>query len=303
MSEFTIRFLGTSASVPTPQRGLPATLIQHEGKRFLVDCGEGTQRQMMMHGGLKAPDAIFITHYHPDHTLGLPGLLATLNMMEHDQPVDVYGPEGIEGLRMLCINAGHRPSFVRFHQTHDHNTLVRVDGMDVTAFRTDHGRTRSQGYVFDEYDRPGRFDVEKAKALGVQPGPDYAKLQRGEDVLVDTRGKQWRDVHPHEVMGPERRGRKVVITGDTRPCSNTWLAAQGADLLIHEATFTQANVERAKQVGHSTVAQARVVAKRANVKELVLTHFSPRESFKDLQAEAQGDRLARDGDIISLPVK
>jgi ribonuclease Z len=226
MSEFIVTILGTSASMPTAKRGLPAVLIQHEGKRFLVDCGEGTQRQMMHYGGLHAPDAIFLTHYHPDHTLGLPGLFASLNSMRdedetEDMLIPVYGPnDGIGGVKAMCQRAGGHPSFVQFRGTVN-SSIAEYDGLKVTSFPTDHG-TVSQGYVIEEPMRPGRIDVGLARHYGIN-GTAIGALQRGEYIG---------GVGLADISGPARRDRKVVVTGDTRPSPMTVAAAKNADLLI-----------------------------------------------------------------------
>jgi ribonuclease Z len=181
MSEFIVTILGTSASMPTAQRALPAVLIQHEGRRFLVDCGEGTQRQMMKYGGLHQPDAVFLTHYHPDHMLGLPGMFASLNMMRDDavlDPTTVYGPEGLGGIRSMCQRAGGHPSFVRFIDNFD--SWISYGSLTITPFATDHG-CASQGYVLQEDPRPGRIDVAKAKSLGVE-GIGIGMLQGGDEI-------------------------------------------------------------------------------------------------------------------------
>src|SRR4051812_43771784 len=179
MSEFIVTILGTSASMPTAQRGLPAVLIQHEGKRFLVDCGEGTQRQMMRYGGLHQPDAVFLTHYHPDHMLGLPGMFASLNMIRDDEieTTVVYGPEGLNGVKSMCQRAGGHPSFVRFVNDFS-DDWISYGGLTITAFDTDHG-CKSQGYVFEESMQPGRIDVDKAKSFGIE-GAAIGRLQAGE---------------------------------------------------------------------------------------------------------------------------
>jgi ribonuclease Z len=300
MSEFIVTILGTSASMPTAQRALPAVLIQHEGRRFLVDCGEGTQRQMMKYGGLHQPDAVFLTHYHPDHMLGLPGMFASLNMMRDDavlDPTTVYGPEGLGGIRSMCQRAGGHPSFVRFIDNFD--SWISYGSLTITPFATDHG-CASQGYVLQEDPRPGRIDVAKAKSLGVE-GIGIGMLQGGDEIDGITLA---------DISGPPRPGRKVVITGDTRPSPTTVEAAKNADLLIHEATFSEANRSRAKRVKHSTGREAGWVAKAANVDKLVLTHFSPREDWRYVAEQAgEGsqhsiDTLAAvDGISFDIPVK
>jgi ribonuclease Z len=305
MSEFEITFLGTSAAVPTITRGLPATLIQYNGQRFLVDCGEGTQRQMMQYGGLKAPDAIFLTHYHPDHDLGLPGLLATLKMAEHDSPLTIYGPPGLWGAEKLCVAAGGNPRFTRWIEVEPGQDIY-FDGITITPFVTEHGcidrqsgKNSSVGYLFKENDRPGRFNVDLARELGVEPGPDYSKLQNGEGVW-----DKWnlKFITPDRVIGKSRRGRQVAITGDTAPSQLVEKAVNRVDLLIHEATFTMDQVGRANKVKHSTIQHAMNIAANAVVGNLVLTHFSPRSEGKVMreevaqwQAICPPTRLAHDG--------
>lgn len=298
MSEFIVTILGTSASMPTAKRGLPAVLIQHEGRRFLVDCGEGTQRQMMLYGGLHRPDAVFLTHYHPDHMLGLPGLFSSLNMIaddEEERPTSVFGPpEGLGGIQSLCQRAGGHPRFVKFYRAEGSD--MTYGNLKVTPFQTDHG-VPSQGYVFQEDSRPGRIDVEKAKSLGVE-GIGIGMLQGGDEIDGITLA---------DISGPPRPGRKVVISGDTRPSPATVAAAKNADLLIHEATFSEANRSRARRVKHSTGREAGWVAKAANVRKLVLTHFSPREDANYIRHEAAGAvreiAAAKDGDTFEIAVK
>lgn len=315
MSEFEVTFLGTSASVPTVSRNVSGTLIKHNGKRFLVDCGEGTQRQMMQYGGLKAPDAIFLTHYHPDHDLGLPGLFATLNMAEHEDEIVVHGPPGLWGVQKMCAAAGGLPSFVKFKEYGTGGFDVIYDGLTVSSYTTDHGvkdrvsgYNSSFGYVFKEPDRPGRFDVDKALELGIEPGPTYSQLMRGEPVHIYGARYNETPITPDQVIGPPRPGRRLVLTGDTAPCETTVRAASNADVLVHEATFSQANAARARKVKHTTGSQAGTIAAKANVDRLVLTHFSPRDSASGIADEARKHFdgkvvAAKDGMTIKLPLK
>lgn len=296
MSEFDVTFLGTSASVPTSRRNVSSVLIRFNGRRFLVDCGEGAQRQMARFGGLKAPDAIFFTHFHPDHTLGLPGLLSSLALAEHENEVEIFGPEGIPKLTDACRAFGGWPKFAVTNL----DSQADFDGFEVRSFKTNHGVSESWGYVFQEPDKPGRFNVEAAHRLGIYPGPNYAALQSGKPV----RNGAGQTVFPESVIGPPRKGRKVVISGDTRPCKQTLEAAKNADLLIHEATFTSDQRERAIETHHSTAVEAAMLAKNANVKQLILTHFSPRSDLGQTYREAAevfpNTVLADDGKIIKL---
>lgn len=304
MTELSLDFLGTSASMPSVKRGLTATLLTRDGERFLFDCGEGTQRQMMKGPGLKAPRAIFLTHYHPDHWLGLSGLLASLKLMEHMEPVTIYGPaDGIGTAEMVCQRTGGGVDFASFVgvEPGDFAYGDSVTTFSVKVFKTKH-TPNSVGYVFEEKRRPGRFDPEEARRLGVEPGPDFGRLQRDERVILRDR-----TVYPYQVMGSVRPGRKIVITGDTAPCRETAEAAQGADVLVHEATFTRDMVARAKQTKHSTAQQAALVAEKAGVGRLFLNHFSTRTEPKLVAQEAaqifNPVQAVNDGYHIKIPFK
>lgn len=297
MTELTVTFNGTSASAPTPKRGLSSVSITRGGDLILFDCGEGTQRQMMKAPtGLKSPRAIFITHHHGDHWLGLPGLLATIDMMEtrDDRPeLDIYVPtEMIEKVRATLSYTVGRPRWANLRQFDRGRTAVFNPGTSdefyVGAFPTDH-TTYSQGYIFQEPTRPGRFDPGLAIASGIQPGPDFKRLQDGESV---------KGLRPEDVMGPPRRGRKIVYTGDSGPTVTTVNAAEGADILIHEATFEEDAVDRARKTRHSTGTDAGSVARRAtNVDRLVLTHFSPRSSPTRIVQQASVEFKPTEGAI------
>jgi ribonuclease Z len=280
--EMEILFLGTSGAVPTPERGLSATLVKHGGQRVLVDCGEGTQRQLMRAGvGINQIGAIALTHLHADHYLGLPGMLKTWELWGRQDPVAVYGPKGLGSMVSLFRRIiGHTTYEVAYHEIEPGHTAA-LDGWDMHALRTDH-RVASVGWAFVEHDRPGRFDVERARALGVTPGPDFGKLQRGEAV-AGAAGP----VTPDQVLGPGRTGRRVVVTGDTRPCEAVAEASRGADLLVHDSTFTNEAAERARDTYHSTAAEAAALARDAGVKLLALTHLSFRHSARELLAEAR----------------
>ncbi len=288
-------FAGTGGSVPTARRGLPAALVQAGGDRILFDCGEGTQRQLLRSTGLPDLDAVFITHYHADHWLGLPGMLKTFDLRGRDKPLTVYGPPGLRQ-----VFDAMRPVFGRVSYPLDLEELGRhdevpFDGYVVEAFAVEH-RVPAYGYALVEDDRPGRFDVEAARALGVEPGPDFGRLQRGE--TVD-------DVHPDQVIGEDRAGRRVVFSGDTAPCQAVEAAAYEADVLVHEATFTEDERARARETGHSTARQAAEVARDAGVRLLALTHLSTRSFPRDVRDEAcavfDGAHVPRDFDAIEVP--
>ena len=298
--ELEVLFLGTSGAVPTPERGLSATLIKRGGERVLVDCGEGTQRQLMRAGvGINQIGAIALTHLHADHYLGLPGMLKTWELWGRQEPVAVYGPKGINSMVALFKRIVGYTSYEVIYQEIEPGFQAGDAEWSMTALRTDH-RVASVGWAFVEAPRPGRFDVERAKALGVTPGPDFGRLQRGE--AVD--GALGR-VTPEQVLGEGRAGRTAVITGDTRPCDDVRRAAQGADVLVHDSTFTNEAADRARETFHSTAAEAAALARDAGVRLLALTHLSFRHAARELLGEARAVNprvvLPHDLDRIEVP--
>jgi ribonuclease Z len=290
-----VLFVGTAGSAPTARRGLPATLVRRGGDRLLFDCGEGTQRQLLRSIGLADVDAVFLTHFHADHWLGLPGMLKSFELRDRDAPLTVYGPPGTEELmRTMRIVYGRLryPFAVVELEAGD---AIEYDGYEVAAFNVRH-RGRAFGYAIVEDPRPGRLDAELATRLGISFGPDFGRLQRGE--VVDG-------VRPEQVIGPERPGRKIVISGDTAPCEWLQVAAHGADVLVHEATFTEEERERALQTGHSTARQAAEIARDAEVRLLALTHLSTRYGGGEIRDEARAiferTEVPRDFDLIEVP--
>jgi ribonuclease Z len=293
--DLSLFFAGTGGSVPTARRGLPATLIRAGGDRLLFDCGEGTQRQLLQSVGLPDVDAVFLTHFHADHWLGLPGMLKTFDLRARTKPLIVYGPPGLKALFDLLKPVYGRLGYsLRFHEL-DRHEEVRFDGYVVSPFEVRH-RVPAFGYAFAEEDRPGRFDVEAARALGLEPGPDYKRLQDGETV---------NGVQPEQVIGAPRTGRRIVLSGDTAPCQGVEAFAHGADVLVHEATFTEAERDRARETGHSTARQAAEVARDCGVRMLALTHLSTRVFPRDVREEARavfpGTVVPRDFDAIDVP--
>lgn len=268
-----VTFLGTSGAIPTTERNTSAVLVRREGERFLFDCGEGTQRQMMRYGTGFDISHVFLTHLHGDHVLGLPGLCQTWDFNERDSPLAVHTAPGTKSQVETLIGAiGTRPSYpVSVHEARPGSVVVQGDDYEIRAFRTEH-RTRSVGYAIVEDERKGRFDRETAEELGVSPGPKFSQLHRGESVELDDGSA----VHPEQVVGPPRPGRRLVYTGDTRPTDATVESARNADLLIHDAMFAEDNAERAQPTGHSTAAEAADIADRADAKRLALTHVSTR---------------------------
>jgi len=291
-----VLFIGTAGSAPTARRSLPATIVRRGGDRLLFDCGEGTQRQLLRSIGLVELEEVFITHFHADHWLGLPGMLKTFSLRGRDRGLTVYGPPGLKALfKAMSVVIGKTTYPLELVELEPGQELQR-DGYLVAPFAVQH-RVTAYGYAIVEQERPGRFDEAKARELGVQPGPDYGRLQHGEAVG---------DVQPDQVVGPARPGRKVVLTGDTAPCDMTKVIAHGADLLVHEATFIHEDAERAAETSHSTALAAASLAAEAEVKMLALTHVSPRYSGGELRDEARGQFentiVPRDFDSVEIPL-
>jgi ribonuclease Z len=294
--DLSIFFAGTGGSVPSPRRGLPAILIRRGGDRLLFDCGEGTQRQLVRSVGLTDVDSVFITHFHADHWLGLPGMLKSFALRERDQPLTVYGPRGLKELMgAMRIVYGRMPYELSFIELQPAET-VACDGYAITAIPASHRGAACLGYALVEVPRPGHLDASLAEELGVHPGPDFGRLQRGETVG---------GVAPEQVMGPTREGRKVVLSGDTEPCEALAIAAHQADLLVHESTFAEDEAERARQTAHSTARQAAQLARDAEVRMLALTHMSNRYAGRELREQARAVFAAteapRDFDTIEVP--
>jgi ribonuclease Z len=294
--EISLFFGGTAGSVPSARRGLPALLLRAGGDRVLFDCGEGTQQQLLRSVGLPELDAIFLTHYHLDHWLGLLGVLKTFDLRARERPLTVYGPPGLRGLieTLRPLVVGRTGYALRLVELEPHEE-VDFGAYLVAAFPVDH-RVAAYGYAIVEHDRPGRFDADAARALGVPEGPAFGRLQRGEEVA---------GVRPEQVVGPRRPGRRIVISGDTRPCQTTEVYAHGADLLVHEATFLEDERVRARETAHSTAAQAAAIARDAGVRLLALTHLSTRYFPRDVRDEARATFpntvVPRDFDAIEIP--
>jgi len=303
----TVTFLGTSAARPTVERNVSGLAIHREGETLLFECGEGTQRQMMRYGVSFALSEIFFTHFHADHFLGVIGLIRTLGLQGRPEPLFLYGPKGAKKVLSTALQLGVErvpfPVEVTEVKAGDKVGQGTRDGYDVCAFPTEHGGGPSIGYVLKEHERRGRFDVEKARSLGVPEGPLWGKLTKGEDVKLSN----GQTVRPSDLVGPARPGRLIALTGDTRPCAATVDAAQGADLLIHEATFGEEERERARDTGHSTAKEAAQVALAANAKRLLLSHVSARYSISadELVKEARevfpNVTVAKDGMEVDVP--
>ncbi|MCI4371365.1 MAG: ribonuclease Z [Thermoplasmata archaeon] len=267
-----IVFLGTSGSWPTPKRNVSAVAVKRGPEVLLFDCGEGTQRQFMQSPlSFMQVSRVFLSHFHGDHFLGLPGMVQSMSMNGRETPLEVYGPRGVERLVADLLSLGYfTPGFAVKAKELTPGTSVDGGEYLVTAHEAVH-TVPCLSYVLEEKQRPGRFSVERAETLGIPSGPMYSRLQAGETVTV--RG---REVRPEDVLGAPRRGRKIVYTGDTMPHEALLEIARHADVLIHDATSDGALEEKANRYGHSSSRQAAELAKKAGVGLLVLTHVSPR---------------------------
>ena len=279
-----IYFLGTGGSWPTVQRNVSAVAIKRGGEIILFDCGEGTQRQLQKSKiSYMQIKKIFITHYHGDHFLGLPGVIQTFQLNDREEPLHVYGPKGIGKIVSDVIHLGYfKPSYDIFAYEMKPGDEIKFEGYKIKCIDVCHN-VPTLAYCLEEDIRPGRFNKKKALELGIPEGPLFRKLQNGESVNMN--GKI---ITPEMVLGPPRPGRKITISGDTMPCEKLVKFAKGSDVLIHDATFDSSLEERAIEYGHSTARQAAEIAKRAEVEKLILTHISPRyKDAKLLEEEAR----------------
>jgi ribonuclease Z len=299
-----LRFLGTSAARPTVERNVTSIALTREGETLLFDCGEGTQRQMMRYGVGFTTAEIFFTHFHTDHLLGLVGLTRTMALQGRTELLRLYGPVGgLKALRACIAFGGERLTFpVEIAELGGGSVLDRKD-YAIHAIEAEHRGTTALGYALVEKIRLGRFNPELARTIGIPEGPLWGRLHRGEDVVLPD-GRQ---IAASTLVGQPRQGRKVVISGDTRPTDALRAAAAHADVLVHEATFGDDEATRAIETGHSTAREAATIARDADVRRLLLTHFSARYSRDpgDLVAQAQSvfsaTVAARDGLEIEIP--
>ena len=294
-------FLGTSGSAPTAQRATSATLVRRGGDRLLVDCGEGTQRQLLRSDvGLVDLEDVFLTHFHADHYLGLPGMLKTFALRGRDVPLTLYGPSGLRDLLTSLRRIFGKLTYPLETVELAPGDVIGRGDYDIRAFAVDHG-PQALGYLIAETARPGRFDVATADSLGVPPGRERGALQRGEAVVLAS----GETVRPEQVLGPARPGRSLALAGDTAPAASVVDAVAGVDLLVHEATFCADEKQRARETRHSTAGEAALVAREAGARLLALTHISSRYFGGEAADEARqlfpDTVVPRDFDIIEIP--
>src|SRR6476660_9627365 len=300
----TLRFLGTSASRPTVERNVSSVVVVREGETLMFDCGEGTQRQMMRYGTSFALRDIFFSHMHSDHMLGVIGLFRTLALQGREEPMTLWGPPGSESLLRRAIAIGSdKEKFPIEYRDITPETPIKRDGYSIVPFPVDHAGRVAIGYALVEDIRLGRFNPDRARELGIPEGPAWGKLHKGQSVTLDD----GRVVEASELVGESRPGRKIVFTGDTRPAEGTLKISEGADLLVHEATFSDEEQPRAVDTGHSSAREAAEIAAKAGVKQLILTHLSARYSVNASELLQQAREvfpeciIARDGLEIDVP--
>lgn len=299
--DLSVVFYGTGGSVPTARRATACVLIRAGGRRILIDAGEGAQRQMMRSTGLVQVDDILITHFHADHYLGLPGLLKTYDLQDRQAPLRIAGPPGLvgffDGLRRIFGKIRYELELVELPP--GEALPSNDDEFELRSFAVEH-RMPANGYAFVERGRPGHFDPAAAQKLGVSDVRDFGRLQRGETISVDGA-----DIAPEQVMGEPRAGRKIVVTGDTAPAEMTRIAAHGAQLLVHDGTFSDEEEARAAETGHSTARQAATLASEAEVEMLALVHVSTRYNVSAVLDEARAvlpnTHAPRDFDLVRIP--
>ena len=302
--DLSVRFLGTSASRPTVERNVTSLAVRRGGETFLFDCGEGTQRQMMRYGVSFNVGDIFFTHMHADHILGVTGLVRTMALQGRTEPMTLFGPPKSERLLRQAVTLGsdkqHFP--ISYVELNPGEPLARI-GYDIVPYAVEHGGALALGFAIVETPRLGRFNPDLARSMGIPEGPLWGQIHKGQEITLPD----GRVVHPSELVGPTRAGRRLVFTGDARPSESTVEIAAGADVLIHEATFADDEASLALETGHSTASEAAMVGSRAGVKRLVLTHISSRYSrdVQELGAQARsiypGAVVARDGMEITIP--
>jgi ribonuclease Z len=273
MTQLRIIFLGTGGSWPTVKRNVSSLAIKRGSEILLFDCGEGTQRQFQQSNlSYMQISKIFITHFHGDHFLGLPGLIQTMQLNDRETPLHIYGPKGMEHLTNHLLTLGYfRPSYEIISHDITNGDEVEFEEYSIHVLKVKHN-VPAFAYCLEEQQRPGKFNKPKALELGIPEGPLFSKLQCGQTITL-ANGK---NITPDMILGPSRKGRKIVISGDTMPCEEMIAFSKNADVLVHEATFDSDLEDIAKDYGHTTAAQAAEIAKKADVEKLFLVHISPR---------------------------
>jgi ribonuclease Z len=302
MVDMQLVFLGTSSGAPTARRGLSSTALVRGSELLLFDAGEGMQRNFMISGlGMNKKMKIFITHMHADHCVGLLGLLQTMDLQGREKSVDIYGEPRLE--EFLRENM----RIINFRLTYDvilrkikkDGVIVRERDYQVSCCEALHSAP-ALAYCLEEFDRPGKFNVEKAKSLGIPEGDQYSKLQHGEDIIY-----QGERIRSSQIVGPLRKGRKVGISGDTRPTDKLAMFFKQCDVLVFDSTYGHEKQAKAIETGHSTATEAAQLAQKSQVDKLVLTHFSARyEDTSSLVKEAgdihQNVEAAEDLKVVKI---
>jgi len=284
MTQLSIIFLGTGGSWPTVKRNVSSVALKRAGEIILFDCGEGTQRQFQKSSlSYMQISKIFITHFHGDHFLGLPGLIQTMQLNDRVVPLHIYGPKGMNNLLEQILTLGYfRPNYPIVSHEVDEGDVLDFEGYKINVLRVKHG-VPALAYALVEDMRPGKFDKPKALSMGIPEGPLFSKLQKGETITLDNK-----KITSKMVLGPSRKGRKIVFSGDTKPIKEMVDFAKNADILIHEGTFESELEDVAGEYGHTTAYQAAEIAKKANVEKLFLIHISPRYmDYKVIEEDAR----------------
>lgn len=268
-------FLGTSAAQPTERRGLSCICLEKEGEILMFDAGEAAQISYMKSGlGWNKKMKLFVTHLHGDHCVGILGLLQTMTMRNRTEPLEVFGPSGIEefiGANIKVLNFGL--SFPVLITTIKEGKIFEDNTFSIYACKANHSIV-AYSYLFEEKDKPGRFSVENAKKLGIPEGELWKELQNGNEITINDK-----KINPDQVLGEKREGKKIGFSGDTMPTKELEKFFEGCDFLVFDSTFLEEEEQKALDTCHSTAKQAATLAKNSNVKNLILTHFSAR--YKD----------------------
>jgi len=273
MSQLSILFLGTGGSWPTVKRNVTSVALKRAGEIILFDCGEGTQRQFQKSKlSYMQISKIFITHFHGDHFLGIPGLIQTMQLNDRKEPLDIYGPKGMTQLLQQLLSLGYfKPNYKIIAHEIDEGDTIEFEEYNIEIIRVKHG-IPALAYALVEKMRPGKFDKPKALKMGIPEGPLFSKIQQGKTITLED----GRIITSDMILGPPRKGRKIVISGDTKPLDKMITFARNADVLVHEATFDSSLEDVSGEYGHTTAMQAASIAKKADVEKLCLIHISPR---------------------------